>query len=175
MDSAPQVWAVRIAPHGTLPHAVTLRPAARPTNYSLPRHLSSSTPKPELQSSTKSTTHKLNQNNHAQNQKDDRLYTLPPHKPPHRPISNLPNRLFNPLPLLHRRRRLATRLSATLPPPHLPGRNCNFHLLSQQHSSLLHSRPQRHYPRQQCLGEQKECYCIALWLQYLVHAQQVSG
>jgi hypothetical protein len=113
--------------------------------------------------------------NNAHNKKHDRLNTLPPHKPPNRPNSNLPNRLFNPLPLLHRRRRLDPRLPPPLPSPHNPRQHRHLHHPRKQHSLILHCRSQRNHPRQHCLGAEEKCYGVEVWLQYLVHAQQVSG
>jgi hypothetical protein len=146
------------------------RPAAAHlpnTSYLL---FSSSTPQPPSQRLCP-TTNLATTNSHHKNKQNDRLNTLPPHKPPNRPNSNLPNRLFNPLPLLHRRRRLDPRLPPTLSSPHNPRLNRHLHHPRKQHSLVLHRRPQRHHPGQHCLGAEEKCYGVEVWLQYLVHAQ----
>jgi hypothetical protein len=158
--------AVRTAPHSTCPHAVTLTCRSIGSHSLLrpPLLLSSKTLIRTLQLVSSPTHH----TRHIQN--NDRLNTLPPHKPPNRPNSNLPNRLFNPLSHLYRLRRLDLGLPPPLPSPHNPRFHRHLHNPRKLHSSVLHCRPQWNYSRQYDVGAEKERYGLEIWLQYLVYA-----
>lgn len=106
-------------------------------------------------------------------QKNGRLHTLPPHKPFHRPLSNLPNRLFNPLSHLHNHRCLDLGLLAPFPAIHIRLSHRGFNHPRKQHSLILYRCAQWNYSRQQHLGIKKERHCTQIRHFDLVYAQQV--